>query len=64
MTDIHATGLGIQVQQRPDQGTYEFGVIFDGTFIPLVSRENGLVNDAITARKAADKKAADDAASE
>lgn len=58
MTDVHATGLGIQVQQRPDQGTYEFGVIYEGTFIPLVSRENGLVNDAIAANKAA-KAAAD-----
>lgn len=58
MTEVHATGLGIQVQQRPDQGTYEFGVIYEGTFIPLVSRENGLVNDAIAASKAA-KAAAD-----
>lgn len=58
MTEVHATGLGIQIQQRPDQGTYEFGVIYEGTFIPLVSRENGLVNDAIAASKAA-KAAAD-----
>lgn len=58
MTEIHETGLGIQVQQRPDQGTYEFGVNFRGTFIPLVSRENGLVNDAIAANEAAKAAAA------
>jgi hypothetical protein len=58
MTEIIATGLGIQIQQRPNQGTYEYGVIHDGTFIPLVSRENGLVNDAIAAQKARDAEAA------
>lgn len=58
MTKIIATGLGVQVQQRPGQETYEFGVILDGVFIPMASRENGLVNDAITNQKAAKKAAA------